>query len=121
LGEFFIIHILTLAIGHWNHTNFTMDIGPLKYIFNNPRMHRWHHAYHLPADKSNGVNFGISLSVWDYLFGTAYIPHDSRELKLGFPGVEKFPKRLGGQLIVGFRKEKSKVQNKNRSDSSAHV
>lgn len=114
LGEFFIIHIIALTIGHWNHTNFTMDIGFLKYIFNNPRMHRWHHAYHLPEDRQNGVNFGISLSVWDYLFGTVYIPYDSKELELGFPGVEKFPQQLGGQLVAGFAKSRKESVRKQK-------
>jgi sterol desaturase/sphingolipid hydroxylase (fatty acid hydroxylase superfamily) len=108
LNEFFIIHITTLAIGHWNHTNFTMDIGPLKYIFNNPHMHRWHHAYHLPKERAKGVNFAISLSLWDYLFGTVYIPHDSKNIELGFPGVEKFPRTFLGQLLYGFKESREK-------------
>jgi sterol desaturase/sphingolipid hydroxylase (fatty acid hydroxylase superfamily) len=31
-----------------------------------------------------GVNFGISLSVWDYIFKTNYIPKDGRDIELGF-------------------------------------
>jgi sterol desaturase/sphingolipid hydroxylase (fatty acid hydroxylase superfamily) len=37
----------------------------LKYIFNNPKMHIWHHSKKMP--NKYGVNFGISLSVWDYI------------------------------------------------------
>ncbi|WP_421889215.1 sterol desaturase family protein [Marinoscillum sp.] len=102
LRDFFIIHIFTLAVGHFNHSNFKLNLGPLKYLFNNPQMHIWHHAYHLPADRRLGVNFGLTLSVWDYLFGTNYIPHDGRGIQLGFPGVEDFPANFVGQNTHGF-------------------
>ena len=108
LENFFIIHIFTLAVGHWNHSNISVNIGPLKYIFNNPQMHMWHHAYHLPKEHQTGVNFGITLSLWDYLFGTAYIPSDGRDIKLGFPGVEEFPKGFIYQNIHGIRNKKLK-------------
>ncbi len=106
LRDFFIIHIFTLAVGHFNHSNFKLNLGPLKYIFNNPQMHIWHHAYHLPKEKRFGVNFGITLSLWDYLWKTDYIPHEGRDIKLGFPGVEQFPKTFVKQNLHGFVKEK---------------
>lgn len=104
LRDFFIIHIFTLAVGHFNHSNFRLNIGPLKYIFNNPQMHIWHHAYDLPKERKNGVNFGITLCLWDYLFRTNYMPSDGRDIKLGFPGVEEFPKDFLGQNTHGFKK-----------------
>jgi len=94
LNDFFIIHIITLAIGHWNHTNFNVNIGPLKYIFNNPGMHIWHHSYVLPKDKPYGINFGLSLSIWDYLFKTNYIPFNGRDIELGFEGDENLYLKL---------------------------
>jgi sterol desaturase/sphingolipid hydroxylase (fatty acid hydroxylase superfamily) len=104
LRDFFIIHIFTLAIGHFNHSNIKVNLGPLAYIFNNPQMHKWHHAYHMPAQRHYGVNFGITLSLWDYLFKTDYIPYDGREIKLGFPGIEKFPHSFWKQITYGFGK-----------------
>jgi len=102
LRDFFIIHIFTLAVGHFNHSNFRLNIGPLKYIFNNPQMHIWHHAYDIPKERKYGVNFGITLSIWDYLFRTNYIPSDGRDIKLGFPGDEDFPETFVGQNTHGF-------------------
>ena len=143
LYDFFIIHIFTLAVGHYNHSNISVDgritggvfgtliglvlmstygaaidyaiifpvvsaligafvLGPyMKYIFNSPEMHIWHHSYNLPADRQTGINFGLSLSVWDWIFGTAYIPHDGRDIRLGFPGVEEFPEGFVGQELHG--------------------
>lgn len=106
IDDFFFVHILTLMVGHWNHANINVKLGPLKYIFNNPNMHMWHHAHDLPKERQTGVNFGLTLSIWDYLFKTAYIPHSGQSIKLGFPGVHKFPKGFFGQISYGFKKRK---------------
>lgn len=147
LNDFFVIHIFTLAVGHYNHSNITVNgritggilgaligiftiaftsfpllnevglillttlfgtlvLGPfMKYLFNSPEMHIWHHAYELPEERRFGVNFGLSLAIWDYLFGTAYIPHDGRDIRLGFPGVEEYPTDFINQNLHGFTKD----------------
>ena len=151
LYDFFIIHIFTLAWGHYNHSNISisgyvtggilgtligiiisqslLDInivqnanlltqlsiiggclaggslllgGVMKYLFNSPEMHIWHHSYDLPEDRRYGVNFGLTLALWDYLFGTAYIPHNGKDIRLGFPGVETFPDSFASQALHGF-------------------
>jgi sterol desaturase/sphingolipid hydroxylase (fatty acid hydroxylase superfamily) len=68
-------------------------------------MHIWHHAKDLPKG-SHGVNYGLTLSIWDYLFGTAYIPHEGRDIPLGFDGVEQFPKTFWQQISYPFKKNK---------------
>lgn len=111
LHDFFIIHIFTLIIGHYNHSNFKVNLGPFKYLFNNPQMHIWHHAHDLPEEHKYGVNFGLTLSIWDYLWRTNYIPHDGRDIKLGFPDLEHFPKSFIKQNLYGFgNTEKKKVK-----------
>ena len=148
LHDFFLIHIFTLAWGHYNHANFSVDkritgaitftLLPLlimntdprladmsvwamgavaagggllgafvmgrymKYIFNSPEMHIWHHSHDLPDSHPRGVNFGLTLAVWDYLWKTDYIPFDGRDIKLGFPGVEEFPQDFLSQNLHGF-------------------
>ena len=99
----YIVHFIAITIGHFNHANIKITWGPLKYIINNPVMHLHHHAYDLPEGRY-GVNFGISLSLWDYIFKTNYIPEDSGTIDLGFPGVDKFPKSFIDQNTYGFRK-----------------
>lgn len=153
LYDFFVIHIFTLAIGHYNHSNISVDgrvtggiiglgigiiasfgyfdvrlladpslilqlatllgaaimgifvLGPvMKKIFNHPEMHIWHHAHDLPEERRYGVNFGLSLALWDFIFGTAYIPNNGRDIDLGFPEVEAFPNTFWGQISYGFKK-----------------
>lgn len=105
LQDAFYVYMFAVLIGHLNHANVGWDYGPLKYIFNNPKMHIWHHAKDLPEEYPKGMNFGISLSIWDYLFGTAYIPHDGRDIELGFPGVEEYPEGFVEQVTEPFKKE----------------
>jgi sterol desaturase/sphingolipid hydroxylase (fatty acid hydroxylase superfamily) len=102
----YIVFYAVIAIGHLNHANLNWGYGPLKYVFNNPRMHIWHHAYSLPENRRYGVNFGISLSVWDYMFGTAHMPSDGRDIRLGFERIEAFPKTFVRQLFSGFGKNR---------------
>lgn len=108
LQDFFIVHIFTTAVGHLNHANIKLTYGPLKYILNNPVMHLWHHAKVLPKDMPYGVNYGITLSLWDYLFKTDYLPHEGKNVPLGFDGMEEFPKTFWQQITYPFFKKKSK-------------
>jgi hypothetical protein len=44
--------------------------------------------------------------LWDYIFKTNYIPHESGDIELGFHNDEKFPKsNFGKQLIYPIGKE----------------
>ena len=145
IDDFFVVHIFALAVGHYNHSNISIDgkitggivatlfgllvlssypdlvgqqqlgiillstlvgifaLGPLmKYLFNSPEMHIWHHAYQMPESHPYGINFGLSLAIWDYIFGTAHVPHSGRDIKLGFEGIEEFPTDFKGQILHGF-------------------
>ena len=103
IDDFFLVHIFTISIGHLNHANLNVTYGPLKYILNNPAMHIWHHAKNLPKG-SYGVNYGISLSLWDYIFKTNYIPEDGRDVELGFPKDEKYPTSFWKKITYPFSK-----------------
>ncbi|WP_296311243.1 sterol desaturase family protein [Winogradskyella sp. UBA3174] len=94
-----IVYFFSIAIGHLNHANLGWDYGILKYVFNNPKMHIWHHAKELPKHVRHGVNFGLTLSIWDYIFKTNYIPHSGRDIELGFEDDETFPKDFISQEL----------------------
>ena len=98
------IAIVSTLIGHLNHSNLRLSWGPLRYVINSPRMHVWHHALDLPPDRRTGVNFGICLSLWDWLFGTAWWPARTeapaqQPARLGFPRMEEFPRGLLARLL----------------------
>jgi sterol desaturase/sphingolipid hydroxylase (fatty acid hydroxylase superfamily) len=99
-----IVHFFAITVGHLNHANLGWDYGILKYVFNNPKMHIWHHAKALPEHTNYGVNYGITLSIWDYLFKTSYVPSSGRDIELGFKGDETFPKDFISQELYPLKK-----------------
>ena len=101
----FLYYAFTIAIGHLNHANIKLNYGPFKYVFNCPNMHIWHHVKELPEGRKSGINFGITLSVWDYLFKTAYAPYSGKDIELGFPGDEEFPEGFVKQSMEAFTKD----------------
>ncbi len=101
IDDFLIVHIFALAIGHLNHSNIPLSWGPLRYLLNSPAMHIWHHAKYVPA--KYGVNFGLTFSVWDFIFGTAYWPRSGRDELLGFERSEFYPSTFVRQMIHPFR------------------
>ncbi len=95
--------VVSTASGHFNHANLAIAVGPLKYIINNPAMHVWHHTH--PECGPPLRNFGITLSVWDWLFGTAHLPGEPPR-RLAFQDVEHFPHTAAGQLLHPIPVEK---------------
>lgn len=108
IQEFFVVHMFTVLLGHINHANVGWSYGKLGYLFNNPKMHIWHHAKELPEDHPAGMNFGLSLSLWDHLFRTAYLPQSGQDIELGFEGDENFPDGFTRQLIIPFQNNRKR-------------
>ena len=104
IDDFILVHLFTLAMGHFNHSNISIPLGVFKYIFNNPQMHIWHHGKKVP--NKFGINFGLTLSIWDYIFKTYYIPSSGRDIELGFENDEEFPKGFIGQELYPLSKKK---------------
>lgn len=90
--------IVSTLIGHLNHSNLNFRWGPFGYVINSPRMHVWHHDVILHGEY--GKNFGVIFCLWDWLFGTAYLPagKDQPE-QLGFESMDRFPEGLLLRLI----------------------
>jgi sterol desaturase/sphingolipid hydroxylase (fatty acid hydroxylase superfamily) len=97
------IAVLWTVMLDLNHANVPLSWGPLRYVLNSPKMHVWHHDVELHG--KGGQNFGQVLSVWDWLFGTVYWPADrDRPERLGFAGMERYPRGLLGRFFYPFWK-----------------
>lgn len=92
----FVHAVFGTLIGHLNHSNLKLSYGPLRYLLNSPRMHIWHHDYE--GDEKTTKNFGIIFSIWDWIFGTAYMPEEP-PAKLGYAGVDRMPKDFFAQAL----------------------
>ena len=51
-----------------------------------------------------GTNFALTLSVWDYIFKTNFIPNDGRDNELGFDGDENYPSNFIKQQLQPLNK-----------------
>lgn len=108
----FVGAVVSLLLHELTHSNIRLHFGPLSYIFNTPTFHSWHHD--LKMHGKGGQNFGISLSLWDWLFRTAYWPNrNGQPERYGFYGMKRYPKNLLGRFLhpfvrVGDRKPSNK-------------
>ncbi|MCS6980224.1 MAG: sterol desaturase family protein [Flavobacteriales bacterium] len=84
--------------GMFIHANLNIKLGPLRYIINGPEMHLWHHADEVQVYHRN---FSTKLSLWDWLFNTAYLP-DRKPFKWGL--WYDFPKDYFLQHLFAFKR-----------------
>ena len=104
-GVVLVVAVIGTAWGHFNHSNLGIGLGPAGYVFNNPRMHLWHHD--ASSEGGTAKNFAVMLSLWDWLFGTAYWPRDRSPRRLGYPGIEEMPAGLAGELLFPLTRKRS--------------
>jgi sterol desaturase/sphingolipid hydroxylase (fatty acid hydroxylase superfamily) len=96
-----ILVFFIYAYVHLQHTNIWISFtGWLGRIFVSPAHHQIHHSN---DPKHFNRNFGSCLALWDWMFGTLYVPARERE-KISF-GVEpdQYPAHtITGELIAPF-------------------
>jgi sterol desaturase/sphingolipid hydroxylase (fatty acid hydroxylase superfamily) len=100
LEVFLWVGAVTAFIGILTHCNIEMRTGPLDYVFNTPRLHRWHHSKDV---REGNKNYGENLVVWDLLFGTYYNPDCPSSTDIGIPG--RVARTFFGQLVQPFSRK----------------
>lgn len=63
--------VFTGVNGMLQHANIDLRHGMFNYVFATADLHRWHHSSNY--EESNR-NFGNNLILWDWIFGTRYLP-----------------------------------------------
>jgi sterol desaturase/sphingolipid hydroxylase (fatty acid hydroxylase superfamily) len=94
--------------GMYIHANLNVHTGNLQKIINGPEMHRLHHT----TGKGRNRNFATKLAIWDWLFGTAYLPEGIKAEDYGLKTY--FPQHYFMQTLYAFRRFKSKKKLKSR-------
>jgi sterol desaturase/sphingolipid hydroxylase (fatty acid hydroxylase superfamily) len=84
------------------HANVSWGFGPLRYVIATPLFHRWHHTC---EDEALDKNFAGLLPVWDFLFGTLYLPKDKVPTRFGVHD-DSVPSGFLGQMAYPFRRAK---------------
>src|SRR5690606_5278338 len=88
--------VISAVWGMYIHSNINVNTGRLQYIINGPEMHRWHHD----VGKGRNRNFATKLAIWDWIWGTAYLP----ETKPDEYGLKTyFPANYFSQTLFAFR------------------
>ena len=100
-----IAALLSLAVATQlllQHSNVDMKIGTLRYIWAVAPLHRFHHIN--KADEGD-VNFGLFLTLWDRLLGTAYFDETRifASSDLGIENERDYPSSYIAQLIKPFK------------------
>jgi len=97
--------VISTAIGHLNHSNLNISWGPLRYVFNSPRMHIWHHEKEKRSKA--GVNFAVVFSFWDWVFQTAFMPTESvMPVNIGFQNQDNVPNGILMRFFLPFVEKK---------------
>ena len=98
--------VMSAVWGMYIHSNINIRSGKLQRIINGPEMHRWHHS----TGKGRNRNFATKLAIWDWIFGTAFLPEtkpDEYGLKTFFP-AHYFKQTL--YAFRTFKKSKGSLQ-----------
>lgn len=88
-----------LAGGNLRHSHAWLHWGSvLGRLFISPAQHQVHHSL---AERHRDRNFGTALALWDWLFGTLYLPEGVEELEFGLPEGNEHGD-LGRALVLPF-------------------
>ncbi|CAO1653813.1 sterol desaturase family protein [Parasphingorhabdus sp.] len=102
-GDIAIVGAFAVAIQlHLQHSNVDMRVGPLRFLWAVSPVHRHHH---LASEKHGDVNFGLFLTIWDIVLGTARF-RSSNEIRAGAVGIDgraDYPTDYLAQLAEPFR------------------
>jgi sterol desaturase/sphingolipid hydroxylase (fatty acid hydroxylase superfamily) len=74
-----------LVLDTLRHSHFPISFGPLDRVLLSPHMHQLHHS----AKREHwDKNMGNKLSIWDWMFGTAFAPVKGEPLFYGVGTIE---------------------------------
>jgi sterol desaturase/sphingolipid hydroxylase (fatty acid hydroxylase superfamily) len=97
-----IFFVYYFTIFHLRHSHVWLPIrGWMGYIIQSPAHHQIHHS---TAPRHIGKNLGFSLSLWDWAFGTLYMPDKREALEFGLGAESADFASVKDLLLQPFRK-----------------
>jgi sterol desaturase/sphingolipid hydroxylase (fatty acid hydroxylase superfamily) len=83
-GAHFLLVFFYACCGvHLRHSHIWLSWPPaLSHVLVSPAQHQVHHSR---APRHWNKNYGNVLAVWDWLFGSLYVPRDREALEIGLP------------------------------------
>jgi len=92
---------ITAFIGILTHCNIETRSGWLSYIFNTPKLHRWHHSKKL---REGNKNYGENLMIWDIIFRTHFDEDRRPPSNIGI--TDFMPPKFYHQILWPFLSDK---------------
>lgn len=98
-----VIYVIIVAIqATFIHANLRWEFHWCRHLIATPFFHHWHHAAEREAiDK----NFSVHATLWDWLFGTYYVPERWPQ-EYGLCGKRDVPSSWLRQFLYPFRRKK---------------
>ncbi|NNE89633.1 MAG: sterol desaturase family protein [Silicimonas sp.] len=94
-SQFAVMNVNTILFAFFvvgynlRHSHIWLSYPPwLSYIFISPAQHQTHHSV---DDKHFDKNFGFIFAIWDWMFGTLYVPRGYEKLEYGLSREEPNP------------------------------
>jgi len=97
------------------HSHVWVSFGPvLEHIFISPSQHQIHHSI---EQKHFNKNYGEVLAIWDWMFGTLYVPEKREELRFGLADMKGNPiaqihSSLTAALVVPMRQSWASIRKR---------
>ncbi|WP_421703899.1 sterol desaturase family protein [Aliiroseovarius sp.] len=86
MGANLFYYAFNLAGANLRHTHIWLSWGPVvEHVLVSPAQHQIHHSIN-PAHFNK--NYGEVLAIWDWMFGTLYVPHGVEKLEFGLADLK---------------------------------
>lgn len=81
LGANAAYFIFNMLGANFRHMHIWLSFGPvLEHVFISPAQHQIHHSL---APAHHNKNYGEVLAIWDWMFGSLYVPQEAEVLEFG--------------------------------------
>jgi sterol desaturase/sphingolipid hydroxylase (fatty acid hydroxylase superfamily) len=98
----FILGLLLNWMPIYLHSSTRLQMGRLRWLIVDSRYHRIHHSL---DPRHFDKNFGAATPLWDWLFGTLYMPAKDEWPDVGLAGVDE-PATISEWSLLPWRKRK---------------
>jgi sterol desaturase/sphingolipid hydroxylase (fatty acid hydroxylase superfamily) len=98
------------------HSHVWVSFGRFwSHLFNSPAQHQCHHG---TDSRHIDVNYGLVLSIWDWMAGSLYVPLRKEEVRYGLVGEERPFPTLSSMYLRPFRDAWLRLRRHSRFASS---
>jgi sterol desaturase/sphingolipid hydroxylase (fatty acid hydroxylase superfamily) len=102
-----------ITIGHLRHSHMWIPFtGWAGRLFQSPAHHQIHHS---DDPKHFNTNLGFSLAVWDWLFGTLYLPRERETIRFGVGARHVDFASVARLYLLPFRRALERLRPEERS------